>query len=94
MHIECGLQNFSEAQKPAPHSDLGPARPAECPQEPEETNELEGEAEAPLPIHTTAPAHGDSTPQASGGLPGLGLDRLPPDTIDEGKIDLVYKLGK
>ena len=82
--------NFSEAQKPAPHSGLGPARPAECPVEPEEAQE--GEAKAPLPIHKTLPACGDDTPQTSGGLPGLGLDRLPPDTIYEGKT--LYKLDK
>ena len=84
--------NFSEAQKPAPHSGLGPAIPAECPVESEEADEPEGEAEAPIPICRTPPAHGDDTRQTSGGLPGLGLDRFPPDMIDEGKI--LYKLDK
>ena len=44
------------------------------------------EPEEADPIHTTPHA------QTSGGLPGLGLDHLPPDTIDEGS--LLYKLGK
>ena len=60
---------FTGAQKPAPHTGLGPARPAEFPEEPEEADKPEVEAEAPLPIHTTPPTHGDSTPHTSGGLP-------------------------
>ena len=90
LHVLNSYLNFSEAQKPAPCSGLGPARPAECSVEPEEAKE--GEAKTPLPIHRTLPAHGDDTPQTSGGLPGLGLDRLSPDMIDEGKI--LYKLDK
>ena len=80
------------AQKTASHSGLGSARPAEHPIEPEEADEPEGEAKAQLPIYTAPLVCGDHTPQTSDGLLGLGLDRLPPDMIDEGKI--LYKLGK
>ena len=82
--------NFSEGQKPAPCSGLGPDRPAEWPVEPEEAEE--GEAKAALPVQRTPPAHTDETPLTSGGLPSLGLDRLPADMIDKGKI--LYKLDK
>ena len=74
--------NFSGTQKPAPHSGLGAAT---C-EEPEEADEVEGEGVAEHPIHTTPHA------QTSGGLPGLGIDCLPPDTLDEGS--LLYKLCK
>ena len=80
--------NFSEAQKPAPHSSLGPARLAEHPVEPEEAEE----GEAALSVHRTPPVHTDERPQTSGGLPGLGIDRLPADMIDKGNI--LYKLDK
>ena len=53
--------NFSGVQKPAPQSGLGPARPAECPEEPEEADKPEAEAEAPLPICITPHAHGGGT---------------------------------
>ena len=92
LHLLSSHLNFSGAQKPAPCSGLGPARPAECPEEPEEADEQEGEAQAPLPIHITPPACGDSTLQTSGVILGLALYRLSLDMIDKGKV--LYKLGK
>ena len=85
VYIDCGYLlnshlNFSGTQKPAPCSGLGAAT-STC-EEPEEADE--GVAEHP--IHTIPHT------QTLGGLPGLGLDPLPPDTIDEGS--LLYKLGK
>ena len=88
LHVLNSHLNFSEAQKPAPHSGLGPARPAEHPVDPEEADE----GEATLPVDRTPPVHTDERPQTSGGLPGLGIDMLPADIIDEGNI--LYKLDK
>ena len=88
LHVLNSHLNFSEAQKSAPHSGLRPARPAEHPVEPEEAEE----GGATLPVHRTTPVHTDERPQTSGGLPGLGIDRLPADMTDKGNI--LYKLDK
>ena len=90
LHVLNSCLNFSDTQKPAPHSGLRPVRPVELPVEHEEAGE--GEAEAALPVHRTPPAHTDEIPQTSGGLPGLAIDWLPADMIDEDKI--LYHLDK
>ena len=88
LHVLNCCLNFSEAQKLAPHSGLRPARPTEHPVEPEEAEE----GDVALPVPRPPPVHTDDRPHTSGGLLGLGIDRLPADTIDEGNI--LYKLHK
>ena len=81
IFVKFSLELFSDT-KACSHSGLGAAT---C-EEPGEADEVEGEGVAEHPVHR------DPCAQTSVGLPGLGIDHPPPDTIDEGS--LLYKLCK